>query len=67
MAVATPNHIPTFIVASTPKRLRRLMLQTNAKLGATVQYFDIQYANGKWYAWYYEPITSEIVNDLAES
>ena len=41
------------------------MLKNNARLYATVQYFDIQFVSGKWYAWYYEPITMEAVDDLA--
>jgi hypothetical protein len=53
-----PTAIPNFITASSPMGLRRLMLLTNARLGARVTYFDIQYVemNGRmqWIAWFYE-------------
>jgi hypothetical protein len=53
-----PTAIPNFITAVTPMGLRRLMLLTNARLGARVSYFDIQYVemNGRkqWVAWFYE-------------
>lgn len=53
-----PTAIPNYIAASTPMGLRRLMFITNARLGAHVRYFDIQYVdlNGRkqWVAWFYE-------------
>lgn len=53
-----PTAIPNFITASSPMGLRRLMFLTNARLGARVNYFDIQYVdmNGRkqWIAWFYE-------------
>jgi hypothetical protein len=53
-----PTAIPNFITAASPMGLRRLMFMTNARLGARVSYFDIQYVemNGRkqWIAWFYE-------------
>ena len=44
------------------------MLRNNARLRATVQYFNIQFANGKWYAWFYEPMgNEEAVNDITSN
>jgi hypothetical protein len=61
--LVTPNAIPHFITAATPQGLRRVMLLTNARLGAFVTFFDIQQTkvNGRdvWVAWYY----AELKND----
>ena len=46
------SHIPNVLKASTTEELRRLMLQTNTKHKAYLRYFDIQFAQGKWHAWY---------------
>lgn len=46
--------IPNFITAQSPMGLRRLMLSNNVKNGKEYVYFDIQFANGKWFAWYLE-------------
>lgn len=46
------GRIPKYISASSPKGLQRLMLKTQAKLAYGVDFFDIQYANKKWFAWY---------------
>lgn len=48
------GRIPKYIVASSPKGLQRLMLNTQAKLGYGVKWFDIQSKGKQWYAWYYD-------------
>lgn len=62
------NHqasLPNYITASSPQGLRRLMFQTNARIGGMIEYFDIQQytENGKqkWIAWYYTKL-----KDLSE-
>lgn len=63
-----PTSIPNYLAALTPMGLRRLMLQNNARLGAHVRYFDIQYVdmNGKkqWVAWFYETLENYKIQDL---
>lgn len=54
------SQIPKYIAASTPQGLRRLMFKTNMRLGYFIQYFDIQFVNGKWYAWFYIDIELEL-------
>jgi hypothetical protein len=49
------DFIPHFIEAKSPVILRRLMLLNNAKHGIMFAYFDIQFAEGKWYCWYNLP------------
>ena len=44
--------IPSFLTARSPEGLRRLMLRNNAKHAMFFKYFDIQFVNGRWYAWY---------------
>jgi hypothetical protein len=53
--VAAPGNlrrIPHFISASTPRELMRRMLLTNVADGFEYKYFDIQFINGQWVAWY---------------
>lgn len=58
-----PTSIPNFITAVTPMGLRRLMLINNAKYGAHIRYFDIQFVemNGKkqWVAWFYSTLADD--------
>ena len=45
--------LPNFLSSESPKGLRRKMLENNGRLGMFVSYFDIQFVDGLWYAWYY--------------
>jgi hypothetical protein len=65
MAEARATVIPNFLSASSPRALRRLMLMTNKRLGAWHNY-QIQFVNGKWFAWYHEEITRSNLNELIE-
>ena len=56
MPTANKRELPNFIKARNPKRLRALMLKNNIRLASTVNYFDIQFINNEWYAWFYERI-----------
>lgn len=38
------------------------MLKEQIKLGYGLEFFDIQFANGKWYAWYIDN-TEATIND----
>jgi len=53
------TRIPSFISARSPLALRRLMLANNVKLGGEVKYFDIQFVEGKWWAWFYIDIEND--------
>jgi hypothetical protein len=45
--------IPNFVKAASPLGLRRLMLKV--QMQNSEQYaWTIQFANGEWFAWYYE-------------
>lgn len=44
---------PLFITAKSAQALAVAMLKNNLKLGQEFHYFDIQFAQGKWFAWYY--------------
>ena len=44
--------------------LRRAMVIENGKRLMTLKYFDIQFAKGKWYAWYYLPFDDEQLKEL---
>lgn len=48
--------IPSFIKASSPQGLYRLMLLNNVKFGTRFKYQDIQFVNGYWYAWFYKTL-----------
>lgn len=54
MAVfANLRRIPNVLSARSPRGLRRLMLNNNVKHGIEFKYFDIQFINGRWFAWFY--------------
>lgn len=44
--------VPHYVKAKSPDGLIRAMLANNVKLKAFVGYFDIQFVNGFWYAWF---------------
>jgi hypothetical protein len=44
--------VPNFIKAASPKGLRRFMLQAQIKDKTQYLFFDIQFNNGYWFAWY---------------
>lgn len=53
---ASVLRIPNFVKARSPKRLRVLMLEVNAKFGLQHKWLDIQWVESEkqWYAWYME-------------
>ena len=60
------SNIPDFIIATSPKGLRRLMLKNNIKYKAEFSYYDIQTFTDKreklkFIAWYIRPLD---LNDL---
>lgn len=44
---------PHYLKARSPRGLSRLMGLNNTKLGMQAKYFNIQFVEGSWYAWYY--------------
>lgn len=71
MSTIHSDSIPNFITAATPMGLRRVMLLTNAKKGAQLQYFDIKQVqlNGKFVfiAWYFDRVDNEQIKELEAS
>jgi len=58
------DRIPNFVTALTPEGLRRAMFRNNAKHSIQFVYHNIQFVNGKWFAWFYEIATAEkVLND----
>ena len=53
---ASVLRIPNFVKARSPKRLRELMIEVNARHGLQHKWFDIVWHSGEkvWYAWYME-------------
>lgn len=47
-------NIPHFLKARSPDGLRALMLENNNKRGCEFQYYQIVFADGFWYAWFYD-------------
>ena len=45
-------YAPSFVRARTPRQLQRRMMQVQTRDGARHNWYDIQFANGLWYAWY---------------
>lgn len=57
--------IKNFVSAKSPIGLRRAMFRNNAKKMQTFKYSDIQFVNGKWFAWYEEVIEEKVINEIA--
>lgn len=55
------DFIPSFLKAKSPEILRGLMLRNNAKYGIMFKYYDIQFAQGYWWAWFNVSIGAEEV------
>lgn len=51
MVIGGSNLFPNYLKAKSPDGLRRLMFATNSKYKAWFKY-DIQFAQGFWFAWY---------------
>lgn len=61
--------IPHYIVAASPKELRRLMFKNNLKHGLVFKYFDIQQTqDGNWICWYFHDLefNSLIKDDIVK-
>lgn len=56
-------NIPDYLVAPNPKLLRQAMLQNNIKFSMEFQYFDIQFAGKRWYAWFYRSVEDDVVRE----
>lgn len=66
--VANVAHIPNFLVARSPSGLRRLCLLNNTKKGAVFNY-QIQFAEGRWFAWYIDTeksLEQEVKREMAK-
>lgn len=53
------DHLPNFVTAQTPAGLRRAMFRNNKRFKAFIVYRDIQFVNGRWFAWFDAPATVE--------
>jgi hypothetical protein len=56
MRAVSPEEIPNFVTARSAQALRVAMLRNNARFGIMFHYFDIQFAEGKWIAWFFHRI-----------
>ena len=57
-------NIPNFLKEKTVLKLQQAMLNLNVSKGKEYKYFDIQYVNGSWYAFYIEELKFKGVNDV---
>lgn len=58
--------VRNFIKAKSEKRLRSLMFEKQMQLKMTALAFDIVYANGYWFAWYYELLDNKTLGEVAD-
>lgn len=70
MLEARLDNIPNYLTARSPQGLRRAMLVNNLRKQTQLVYSNIQFVDGKWYAWFYEEtnfneVVSDAVNDRA--
>lgn len=52
--------IPNYIKAASPQGLRRLMFEAQKRDSMQYHFFNIQYANGSWFAWYIKRAKTDI-------
>jgi hypothetical protein len=57
--MAKVTMVPISINAPSEKELTFKMLQTNTLFGKQMLYFDIQFVNNQWTAWYFNDILEE--------
>lgn len=71
-ATARPSQIRMFLRADSPEELVSLQLQANLLLKGRADFTDIQFAQGKWYAWFlldvdaYPQVIKAINGSIAE-
>jgi hypothetical protein len=51
--MASDLSIPVYLKARTADDLMLAMAKNNRKHGMTFRYFDIQYTQDRWFAWFY--------------
>lgn len=56
---AQVNLIPNFLKARTLDELRAIMLANNFRTQKQYLYQDIQFAEGSWYAFYYDNVEAD--------
>ncbi len=42
------------------------MFKLNIRDGVRYDFFDIQFVKGNWYAWFYQKITEQNLDELSE-
>ena len=63
--------IPNYLKASSPTGLRRLMYKLQVNDMHEYRFFDVQFVNGYWFAWYVSnPVSPqkkmEVLKDLTK-
>jgi hypothetical protein len=58
--------IRNYLRAKSEKRLRSLMYEKQIQLKMASLEFDIIFANGYWFAWYYEILTTDTMEMIAD-
>lgn len=62
--MATGDVTLQFISAPSPKELVRVCFINNSTRGKQLVYHSITYANGTWYAWFHDDISSVEISNL---
>lgn len=60
------SEVPNFLKSSSATSLRRMMLKECSRFGGSVSFFDIQFAQGFWFAWYYVSYSEAMNNEKME-
>jgi hypothetical protein len=58
---AKPTVIPRYLSAPTLDELGQLFLVNNLSRNIQFQYFDIQFVNKEWIAFYFDDVETEIL------
>lgn len=61
------SDVPNYLTATSPQGLVKAMFENNMRLKGHVQYHSIQFANGKWYAWFLHDLTEDLTNGVRKN
>lgn len=65
--MSTTFKIKNYIKAKSPRRLRLLMFQKQIQLSMTALEFEVVFAKGEWYAWYYEAANTRAMDEVIDA
>lgn len=64
MEVGKTTVFPDYIAEDSPEGLRLAMFNNNVEHGVQFNYSNIQFVDGKWYAWFHVEVSNQELLEL---